>query len=88
MARLTQNTLVTHPDTHDLVPLAAGDEIPEWAADLIGAHLVDVPASAPTDDEKSDDEPEGEESTDTKDVTERAPAKRTRASRAKPAASD
>ena len=40
MARLTGNTVVTRPDTLDVVALAEGDDVPGWADGLIGEHLL------------------------------------------------
>ena len=41
MATLTGTTVVRHPDTLAPVVLAAGAELPEWAAGLVGDHLID-----------------------------------------------
>lgn len=41
MGRLNANTLVTHPETGEVVLLASGGEVPGWASSLVGAHLVD-----------------------------------------------
>ena len=53
MATLTGTTVVRHPDTHAPVVLAPGAELPEWAAGLVGDHLIDsgedVPAEAGVD---------------------------------------
>ena len=38
MARLNGNTVVRRG--YEVVPLAAGDEIPEWAVDQVGDHLI------------------------------------------------
>jgi len=40
MAKLNANTIVTNPDTHEAVVLYQGDAVPEWAADLVGEHLL------------------------------------------------
>lgn len=42
MARLAESTVVRHPDTHEPTFLEVGSEVPEWASDLIGDHLVAV----------------------------------------------
>ena len=53
MATLTGTTVVRHPDTLAPIVLAAGAELPEWAAGLVGDHLIDsgedVPAEAGVD---------------------------------------
>ena len=41
MAKLNANTTVMRPDTLAVVTLAEGDEVPDWADDLIGNHLVE-----------------------------------------------
>lgn len=41
MATLTANTLVRHPETGEVVLLAAGGTVPEWAGWLVGEHLLD-----------------------------------------------
>lgn len=46
MAKLTDNTVVAHPESGVAVQLAAGDELPKWAASLVGDHLLDEPAKA------------------------------------------
>ncbi|MFF0823053.1 hypothetical protein ACFYUR_22050 [Micromonospora haikouensis] len=46
MARLTDNTIVTHPETGQPVLLAADGPLPDWAAGLVGDHLLDGPASS------------------------------------------
>ncbi|GIF08663.1 hypothetical protein [Actinoplanes siamensis] len=46
MAKLTANTLVVHPDTGSPVLLAEGGPLPDWAAGLVGDHLLDEPSSA------------------------------------------
>ena len=46
MAVLTANTLVLKPGTLEMVSLLAGQTVPEWASDLIGAHLLDDDALA------------------------------------------
>lgn len=40
MAKLKENTLLTRPGTLDLVSLSAGDDVPDWAAGLVGEHLL------------------------------------------------
>lgn len=48
MARLAANTVLSHPDTMQVVTLSEGEELPEWAAGLVGAHLLaeDEPVEA------------------------------------------
>ena len=41
MAKLNANTTVMRPDTLEVVTLAEGDEVPDWADGLIGDHLVE-----------------------------------------------
>ena len=41
MAKLNANTTVTRPDTLEVVTLAEGDEVPDWADGLIGDHLIE-----------------------------------------------
>jgi len=43
MRRLTDNTVVRHPQTGEAVLLAAGGPLPDWAEGLVGAHLLDGP---------------------------------------------
>jgi hypothetical protein len=43
MAKLTDNTIVVHPETGEPVLLAATGEVPDWAVDLVGDHLLDGP---------------------------------------------
>lgn len=40
MPKLTGNTAVMRPDTLEVVTLAEGDDLPEWADGLVGAHLL------------------------------------------------
>lgn len=40
MAKLNANTTVMRPDTLEVVALAEGDDVPDWADGLIGDHLV------------------------------------------------
>lgn len=42
MAKLNANTAVMRPDTLEVVTLAEGDDVPEWAVELVGEHLVDM----------------------------------------------
>ena len=46
MAKLNANTTVMRPDTLEVVALAEGDEVPDWAVGLIGDHLVEKPKRA------------------------------------------
>ena len=41
MAKLNANTTVMRPDTLEVVALAEGDDVPDWAVGLIGDHLVE-----------------------------------------------
>ena len=43
MARLTAGVLVRHPGTGDVEFLATGTELPDWAASLVGDHVLDAP---------------------------------------------
>lgn len=40
MATLTENTVVTGPDG-EARPLLKGDEVPAWAKDQVGSHLLE-----------------------------------------------
>ncbi|MCX5066910.1 hypothetical protein OOJ91_13745 [Micromonospora lupini] len=40
MAKLTESTHVRHPKTGELAFLIAGGDVPDWAAPLVGDHLV------------------------------------------------
>jgi len=55
MARLTANTLVTHPETGAPVLLAAGGDVPDWAASLVGAHLIEGGAAEGSQPEQTPD---------------------------------
>lgn len=55
MAKLNANTTVMRPDTLEVVTLAEGDEVPDWAEGLIGNHLTGEPAvGAPGQSEDAD----------------------------------
>ena len=41
MPKLTGSTTVMRPDTLEVVTLAEGDDLPEWADGLVGAHLLE-----------------------------------------------
>ncbi|MFI1197702.1 hypothetical protein ACH4T9_31200 [Micromonospora sp. NPDC020750] len=43
MRRLTDSTVVRHPQTGEAVLLAQGGPVPDWAADLVGDHLLSEP---------------------------------------------
>lgn len=43
MARLTDTTVVRHPETGEAVLLAAGGPLPDWATALVGDHLLSEP---------------------------------------------
>jgi predicted NUDIX family NTP pyrophosphohydrolase len=45
MAKLNANTVLTHPKTGAVVVLVEGDDVPSWATELIGAHLIGDPES-------------------------------------------
>lgn len=40
MTKLNAATILTKPGTYEPVVLLAGDEIPVWAAPLVGEHLL------------------------------------------------
>lgn len=42
VAKLIENTVVTHPDTGEAVVLHAGEDVPSWGSKLIGEHLLDA----------------------------------------------
>ena len=44
MVRLIEATTVRHPESGDVVSLPRGGNVPSWATDLIGDHLVEVDA--------------------------------------------
>lgn len=46
MPNLIENTVVLHPKTGEPVLLAADGPLPDWATDLVGAHLLDGPKAA------------------------------------------
>ncbi|MEV5629175.1 hypothetical protein [Micromonospora tulbaghiae] len=75
MGRLNANTLVTHPETGEVVLLASGGEVPGWASSLVGAHLVDGDSPEP---ERSDGDRAGGGESDGDEPEQAAPAKRTR----------
>ena len=62
MPKLTGNTAVMRPDTLEVVTLAEGDDLPEWADGLVGAHLLveeekpKRPARRKTDADSGDDD--------------------------------
>ena len=41
MAKLNANTTVMRPDTLEVVALAEGDDVPDWADGMVGDHLVE-----------------------------------------------
>jgi hypothetical protein len=61
MPKLTDNTIVVHPDTGQPVLLVATGDLPDWAEGLVGDHLLDskpAPAREPErEPEKPADEP-------------------------------
>ena len=60
MARLNGNTVVRRG--YEVVPLAAGDEIPEWAVDQVGDHLI-------AEDESQEPSDTGQEAVDPSGAT-------------------
>lgn len=40
MAQVTDRTMVVHPETGAFVHLDKGDDVPSWASDLVGDHLL------------------------------------------------
>ena len=61
MPKLTGNTAVMRPDTLEVVTLAEGDDLPEWADGLVGVHLLEEekpkrPARRKTDADSGDDD--------------------------------
>lgn len=47
MAELNANTLVRRPETGEVVLLAAGGQVPDWATDQVGEHLLTPSATTP-----------------------------------------
>lgn len=41
MAILSDNTVLAHPETGVPVVLLKGEEVPDWATDLVGDHLIE-----------------------------------------------
>ncbi len=41
MPKLTDNTMVVHPETREAVLLAATGDLPDWAEGLVGPHLLE-----------------------------------------------
>lgn len=41
MARLVKSTVLRHPETDEPTFLEAGSEVPTWASELVGEHLLD-----------------------------------------------
>ena len=56
MTRLLGNTVLRDPSTGDLVSVAAGEDVPQWAEGLVGAHLLDTPVETaePVEQQKAD----------------------------------
>lgn len=52
MPRLSANTIVRNPDDQSLHVLKAGQDVPEWAVEQVGDHLLDGATAAPAKDEK------------------------------------
>ena len=48
MPRLAGNTTLRHPESSEVLSLIKGDQVPDWAADMVGAHLL--APEPPTDD--------------------------------------
>lgn len=65
MPKLTGTTIVVNPETHLAEVLPAGSDLPDWAAELVGNHLLDTepepvtPALAEVEAEPADGAPEG-----------------------------
>ena len=58
MARkLTENVILRHPDRGDPVFLPAGSEVPEWATDLVGDHVLESGSGAESRSDAADGEP-------------------------------
>ena len=60
MAKLTANVLVRHPDTGMVECLLEGSELPDWAADQVGDHVLEGKSdkdAVENDGRKSDDAP-------------------------------
>lgn len=60
MPKLTGNTAVMRPDTLEVVTLAEGDDLPEWADGLVGAHLLEEEKPKRTARRKTDGEADSE----------------------------
>ena len=74
--RLTDTTVVTDPGTGVPVVLLAGGELPEWAAPLVGDHLLtdSEPIEDQDDDEDADEQEAGaDEQEAAKPARRRAP---------------
>lgn len=61
MPKLTGSTTLMRPDTLEVVTLAEGDDLPEWADGLVGAHLLEEekpkrPARRKADADSGDDD--------------------------------
>lgn len=61
MAKLSANTTLLREDTLEVVSLAAGDEVPDWATGLVGDHLIEdeQPKRAPARRVAKSDSDEG-----------------------------
>lgn len=53
MAILTANTVLVDPSSGVPVALLAGNEVPEWAASLVGEHLLAAEAPDAVDEKSS-----------------------------------
>jgi hypothetical protein len=51
--KLTANVLVLHPDTDEPEVLLAGSEVPEWASDQVGDHVLEGDSHKDEDNKKS-----------------------------------
>lgn len=60
MPKLTGNTAVMRPDTLEVVTLAEGDDLPEWADGLVGAHLLEEEKPKRTARRKTDGDGEAD----------------------------
>lgn len=58
MPKLTDNTVVVNPQTGEPALLAAGGDVPDWAVDLVGDHLLDGPVQRSTKTQTSSEDPE------------------------------
>ena len=81
MAKLIANTTVTKEPGQPVI-LHAGDELPEWAEELVGAHLLDESIEDAEEQDDVEEEDAAEETSDI-DFTKPAPRKTTSRTRKK-----